>query len=76
LVAKDYATGGNGRQLNTRYFFGLVDPDADEACSTPRRPLEKQEVKLRIRTEKIPMRSSLPPLRRALLAAAVRSYPT
>ncbi len=54
LVAKVYATGGNGAGSKTGIFSNSVDPDADGGLLYDlRRPLE-QDVKLRILTEKDP----------------------
>jgi len=54
LVAKVYATGGNGARSKTGIFSNSVDPDADGGLLYDlRRPLE-QDVKLRILTEKDP----------------------
>jgi threonyl-tRNA synthetase len=54
LVAKVYATGGNGANSKTGIFSNSVDPDADGGLLYDlRRPLE-QDVKLRILTEKDP----------------------
>src|ERR1700746_1411873 len=54
LVAKVYATGGNGSDSKTGIFSNSVDPDADGGLLYDlRRPLE-QDVKLRILTEKDP----------------------
>jgi len=54
LVAKVYATGGNGTSSKTGIFSNSVDPDADGGLLYDlRRPLE-QDVKLRILTEKDP----------------------
>src|SRR6202166_719605 len=54
LVAKVYATGGNGASSKTGIFSNSVDPDADGGLLFDlRRPLE-QDVKLRILTEKDP----------------------
>src|SRR5437899_3339061 len=54
LVAKVYATGGNGASSKTGIFSNSVDPDADGGLLYDlRRPLE-QDVKLRILTEKDP----------------------
>jgi threonyl-tRNA synthetase len=54
LVAKVYATGGNGAISKTGIFSNSVDPDADGGLLYDlRRPLE-QDVKLRILTEKDP----------------------
>jgi threonyl-tRNA synthetase len=54
LVAKVYATDGNGANSKTGIFSNSVDPDADGGLLYDlRRPLE-QDVKLRILTEKDP----------------------
>jgi len=54
LVAKVYATGGNGAGSKIGIFSNSVDPDADGGLLYDlRRPLE-QDVKLRILTEKDP----------------------
>jgi threonyl-tRNA synthetase len=54
LVAKVYATDGNGAGSKTGIFSNSVDPDADGGLLYDlRRPLE-QDVKLRILTEKDP----------------------
>jgi threonyl-tRNA synthetase len=54
LVAKVYATDGNGANSKTGIFSNSVDPDADGGLLFDlRRPLE-QDVKLRILTEKDP----------------------
>jgi threonyl-tRNA synthetase len=54
LVAKVYATSGNGASSKTGIFSNSVDPDADGGLLYDlRRPLE-QDVKLRILTEKDP----------------------
>jgi len=54
LVAKVYATDGNGSGSKTGIFSNSVDPDADGGLLYDlRRPLE-QDVKLRILTEKDP----------------------
>jgi len=54
LVAKVYATDGNGANAKTGIFSNSVDPDADGGLLYDlRRPLE-QDVKLRILTEKDP----------------------
>src|ERR1700675_2269162 len=54
LVAKVYATGGNGAGSKTGIFSNSVDPDPDGGLLYDlRRPLE-QDVKLRILTEKDP----------------------
>jgi threonyl-tRNA synthetase len=54
LVAKVYATAGNGANSKTGIFSNSVDPDADGGLLYDlRRPLE-QDVKLRILTEKDP----------------------
>ena len=54
LVAKVYATDGNGASSKTGIFSNSVDPDADGGLLYDlRRPLE-QDVKLRILTEKDP----------------------
>jgi threonyl-tRNA synthetase len=54
LVAKVYATGGNGAGSKSGIFSNSVDPDADGGLLYDlRRPLE-QDVKLRILTEKDP----------------------
>jgi threonyl-tRNA synthetase len=54
LVAKVYATEGNGAGSKTGIFSNSVDPDADGGLLYDlRRPLE-QDVKLRILTEKDP----------------------
>jgi threonyl-tRNA synthetase len=54
LVAKVYATEGNGANSKTGIFSNSVDPDADGGLLYDlRRPLE-QDVKLRILTEKDP----------------------
>jgi threonyl-tRNA synthetase len=54
LVAKVYATGGNGASSKSGIFSNSVDPDADGGLLYDlRRPLE-QDVKLRILTEKDP----------------------
>jgi threonyl-tRNA synthetase len=54
LVAKVYATAGNGANSKTGIFSNSVDPDPDGGLLYDlRRPLE-QDVKLRILTEKDP----------------------
>src|SRR5580700_11871655 len=54
LVAKVYATDGNGANSKTGILSNSVDPDADGGLLYDlRRPLE-QDVKLRILTEKDP----------------------
>jgi len=54
LVAKVYATGGNGANSKTGIFSNSVDPEPDGGLLYDlRRPLE-QDVKLRILTEKDP----------------------
>ncbi|HXH66160.1 MAG TPA: threonine--tRNA ligase [Candidatus Limnocylindrales bacterium] len=54
LVAKVYATGGNGANSKTGIFSNSVDPDPDGGLLYDlRRPLE-QDVKLQILTEKDP----------------------
>jgi threonyl-tRNA synthetase len=54
LVAKVYATDGNGANSKTGIFSNSVDPDPDGGLLYDlRRPLE-QDVKLRILTEKDP----------------------
>jgi len=54
LVAKIYATGGNGAGSKTGIFSNSVDPEPDGGLLYDlRRPLE-QDVKLRILTEKDP----------------------
>jgi threonyl-tRNA synthetase len=77
LVAKVYATGGNGANSKTGIFSNSVDPEPDGGLLYDlRRPLE-QDVKLRILTEKDP--DSLYVFRHSaahLLAAAVTDlYP-
>jgi threonyl-tRNA synthetase len=78
LVAKVYATGGNGANSKTGIFSNSVDPDVDGGLLYDlRRPLE-QDVKLRILTERDP--DALYVFRHSaahLLAAAVTElYPT
>src|SRR5580700_3038901 len=77
LVAKVYATDGNGANSKTGIFSNSVDPDADGGLLYDlRRPLE-QDVKLRILTEKDP--DSLYVFRHSaahlMAAAVVELYP-